>query len=276
MNANGRKTNSKAERLLVFMLFALSLFILSSVSSAALPGGPTVTILSNTTKNNIGGSIVNSTANGTTPGAYIFTTAITSLQQNTGWKAYVGNVTGTLTLDDASGNTLFQWTLASIAGEVYATRASGTINWSGINCTWAGEGVSGYLQSTRQVEELENAALSQANPDDNISATFTQTNHSSITVGNIVIGKNECFALQTWQKDNQQTFADSDSANFTEVLLYDGTNTTNGNVIYETKIEQSIPGYNGNELYDFQMLVPENGADVYSSSTAYYFYVELS
>ena len=55
----------------------------------------------------------------------------------------------------------------------------------------------------------------------------------------------------------------------------DGTNTTNGNVVYVTPIEANIEGFNSN-LYDFQMIVPENAGIGFSSSTAYYFYVELS
>ena len=43
-------------------------------------------------------------------------------------------------------------------------------------------------------------------------------------------------------------------------------------------IEQNADGYRGQlgETYDFQMIVPEVGLDSWTSSTAYYFYVELS
>lgn len=261
--------------MLLFVIF-ISLIIFVSISSA-LPTGPTVTVYGNSSKATAAGTKINSSVNGTiSPGGFIFTTALNSLQQNTRWKAYVGNVTGTLTLDDAQDNTIFQWSLSTVTGEVYATRASGTINWSGINCTWRGERVPFYNESNRTVEETENLALSHTNKDDNITTTFRYANHSQIVVGSIIIPKNTCFALNTWQNDRAQVFADSNNANFTQVILYDGTNTTNGNIVYETKIENDMTGYRSDSTYDFQILLPENGANGFSSSTAYYFYVELT
>ena len=48
---------------------------------------------------------------------------------------------------------------------------------------------------------------------------------------------------------------------------------------YENKIENDKQGYRvlgTSETYDFQILLPENGALGFSASTAYYFYVELT
>ena len=261
------------------LFFAILAFSLVGTANAD-PTGPTVTLFGNSTKGAVSATKINSTINGTiSPGGYVFTSNLNALQQNTRWKAYVGNVTGTLTLDDAQDNTLFQWSLTSVSGEVYATRASSNINWTGINCTWRGElshGVVRYNESNRTVEERENLALSHTSKDDNITTTFALANHSSITVGARIIGKNECFALNTYQNGDPQTFEDSDNANFTQVILYDGTNTTNGNVLYETKIENDKVGYRSDSTYDFQILLPENGALGFTGSTAYYFYVELT
>ncbi len=118
--------------------------------------------------------------------------------------------------------------------------------------------------------------MSHTGLEDNITSTFRYTNHSQVVVGSTIIPKNSCFSLQTWQRDSPQTFSDSDNANFTQVILYDGTNTTNGNVIYTTKIEQDKTGYRTISTYDFQMILPENGAAGFTGSTAYYFYVELT
>ena len=104
-------------------------------------------------------------------------------------------------------------------------------------------------------------------------------NHSQLTIGSVVLAKNTCFSVHTWQRNAAQVFSDSDNANFTQTILYDGTNTTNGNIVYTTKIELDKPGYRilgSSETYDFQMLLPENGAAGFTSSTAYYFYVELT
>ena len=270
------KTKNAGYLYVLFALLAGALLIMS-LSAYAAPSGPIVTVLGNSTKTPSNATKINASINGSlTPGGYIFTANLNSLQQDTRWKAYVGNVTGTLTLDDADDNTIFQWSLTSVTGEVYATRASGSINWSGINCTWRGESIARYNESNRTVEEFENRALNQSNKDDNITATFSKANHSSFTTGSIAIGKNECFTVQTYQKDAAQVFADSNNANFTPVILYDGTNITNGNVVYETKIESDVTGYRSDSTYDFQMLLPENGLAGFAGSTAYYFYVELT
>jgi hypothetical protein len=272
-------------------LFSIIIFstILGLILTAvhATPSGPTIDILSNETKNATTSTKVNTTINGTiSPGGYIFTTKLDSIQQNSRWKAYVGNVTGTLTLDDAYDNTIYQWSLTSIAGEVYATRASGNINWSGINCTWIaawGDSMDFNLSnasivSNRTPEHDENIALNHTSVDDNITATFaSNTNHSAITIGTVVIGKDECYTIQTWQRDAAQSFSDSDEANFTEILLYDGAfNKSGGNIVYATFIENDKTGFDSTETYDFQMILPENGLDTWTSSTAYYFYVELT
>lgn len=258
------------------MAFVLTLL---AAEVYALPIGPSVTVLGNQSKQSAVGTKVNSSINGTiSPGGHIFTMSIASEQQNTRWKGYVGNVTGTLVLDDANDNTLFSWTLSSsLTGEVYATRSSGNINWTGINCTWIREGSRRYNESNRSAEESENAALSHTNKDDNITATFAMANHTAITVGSVVIGRNECFSVQPYQRNAAQAFTDSNTANFTEAILYDGAyNTTNGNVIYETKIERDLVGYRSDSTYDFQMILPESGAVGFTGSTAYYFYVELT
>ena len=276
--------NRILNKLLLIIIFSVTLSLVITFVNA-VPTGPTVTVLCNTTKNATVATKVNSTINGTiSPGGYIFTLNINSLQVNTRWKAYVGNVTGTLTLDDAYDNTIFQWSLTSVTGEVYATRASGNINWTGINCTWIADGRDNKTTdmvnrslSNRTPEYNENVFLSHTSKNDNITATFDKRNHSSITVGSVIIGKDECFSLQTWQRDRQQVFDDSNNANFTQIILYDGAyNRSDGNVVYATPIESDKTSYDSAETYDFQMIVPEVGSVGFSSSTAYYFYVELS
>ena len=271
----------RASQILFYIVLALVIFNTTIKSSYAVPVGPTITVLGNSTKSADAATKVNSTNGTQSPGGYIFVLYIDSRQQNTRWKAYVGNVTGTLALDDSSENTLFQWSLTSVAGEVYATRASGDINWSGINCTWIADGRTnaedGFENSNRSPEHDENVALSHENINDNITATFVNTNHSSIRVGDIVIGKDECFTVQTWQNGGEQSFSDSDNANFTQVLLYDGAfNKLDGNIVYATEMEQDETGYRDDSTYDFQMIVPEDASLGFSGSTAYYFYVELT
>ena len=65
------------------------------------------------------------------------------------------------------------------------------------------------------------------------------------------------------------------STRFEEVVLYDSPQLGNGNIVYATPLEQDYYGFN-NQTFDFQMIVPENGAPGFSGATAYYFYAELT
>jgi hypothetical protein len=235
----------------IFAIAAFMILIAGSLSVYAQPSGPVVTFIANETKNLAASTLIN------TSGGSITTMVLNATSQNLRWKAYVGNVTGTLTLDDAADNSIFEWDITSITGEVYATRTSGTINWSGANC------------SNITHMELENLALNHTNIDDNITSTFDSSTHEGFFVGTSEILANTCFAVNTFVNSTSQT------ESFEEVVLYDGTNHTNGNLIYASPLEQDTYGFD-NQTYDFQMIVPENGLATFTSSTAYYFYVELA
>ena len=56
--------------------------------------------------------------------------------------------------------------------------------------------------------------------------------------------------------------------------VHNNGDSTNGDIVYATILEQDAQGFDNNQ-YDFQMIVPEVGL-TWSSSTAYYFYVELT
>jgi len=242
----------------------------------AVPIGPTVTTLSNSTKSAAVATLVNGSGNDTTnpnkAGGFIYTVNLESYQQNSRWKAYVGNVTGTLTLDDADDYTIYDWAITtSLTGEVYATRASSTINWTNINCS--------YSNATTAEEYALNHTT---NPVDNISTTFNDTDNKQFYVGNVLISANTCPTTNIYVNDSAALNDD-----FEEVLLYDGGLTYNlsnyptgfGNIVYTAIIEEDSYGYRGhvnNETFDFQMIVPEVGLSSWTSSTPYYFYVELT
>src|SRR3989344_9224311 len=111
------------------IIWIFALILLGSTVAYAVPSGPVVTLIANETKQPGAATIINTT------GGSITTIRLNATTQNLRWKAYVGNVTGRLTLDDANDNTIFDWTLTNVVGEVYATRFSGNINWSGVNCS---------------------------------------------------------------------------------------------------------------------------------------------
>lgn len=236
----------------ILVLAAIGLVMLSAFTTAA-PSGVTIIPLKNETATPSAASFIN------TSGGSITTINLNGTTQNLRWKAFVGNVSGSLTLDDASNNTVYSWNLVTVSGEVYATRASRLINWTGINC------------SNLTHLEGENFALNHTNPDDNISATFSVKDHSRFYIGTSEITDDSCFSVHTYVNGTaQQT-----PSNFEETVLYDGTNLTDGTIVYSSLLEQDAYGYN-NQTYDFQMILPERGLATWKSSTAYYFYIELS
>ena len=239
----------KIELIWIFAMIAFAIVSAAIVSSA--PSGPSITVISNETKAASAVRFINTT------GGSITTIKLNATSQNYRWKAYVGNVSGTMVLDDANDNTLFRWDLAAISGEVYATRSSSPINWSGTNCS----------NSTHI--SMEEYAMNHTSKDDNITKTFNSQTHSGFYVGVRQILASTCYSVHTYVNSTAQT------TRFEEVVLYDGTNETNGNIIYAAPLEQDRYGFD-NQTYDFQMIVPENGAPGFSGSTAYYFYVELS
>jgi hypothetical protein len=249
-------------------IIAFMLLLLLTVSAA--PDGVTITIFGNTTKSAAAGGNANFTGNSTTQpatsGGFIFTMNISGDTQNVRWKAFVGNVSGKLTLDDSLGATIYDWTLSIISGEVYASRASTNINWTGIGC------------ATLNVTEHENRILNHSSRDDNITATFAGINNDALTIGSVGLAASSCRTLNIYENSTANTVD-----TFEEVVLYDlnGTGynwsmTADGNVVYAQILEQDALGYNNATTYDFQMLVPERGNTGWASSTAYYFYVELS
>jgi len=231
----------------LWILGWLVIFLALAVEVSSIPDGPNVVTIRNETKTLDSSALIN------TSGGIITTMVLNSSQQNLRWKAFVGNVSGTLTLDDASGYSVFDWGLTDVVGEVYATRSSNTIDWSNINCS-----------TTTNITNEEVAINHINNPSDNITATFSEQNHNPFYVGNVYISQDSCYSLHTYQNGTSQT------SNFEEILLHD-----KDNVVYATLIEDNLLGYNPNQTLDFQMIVPENGLDSWGSSTAYYFYVEL-
>ena len=251
------KAKAKAKSVIWAVSLTAMFIIVLNMSYATTPEGPTVSVLGNSTRNTGAGTKVNITGGvgQNTSGGYIFSINLDALQTNARWKAYYGNVTGVLTLDDANAYTIYRWPVSAggITGNVYATRASSTPTWAGVACA-----------SVAQIE-TENFALNHTNANDNITATFNATNHSTFIVAGTSL--NTCRYTATYKNDVAQ--AQNLAADFQEIVIHDGTN-----VVYVTNIENDVTSYSGGPA-DFQILVPENGLATWASSTAYYFYVEL-
>lgn len=241
-----KQTKIITEKTIVLTILLLNTLLFSSLAIATPTGPSAINITDNETKVTTAGQIVNIS------GGIISKINITASMQNPHWKAFVGWIDGKFTLDDSSGSTIYDWTLSSIGGEVYATRASGTAGWETISCANATEITA------------EDTALNHTG-EDNITSTFTaSSNVNTFVVAGTTISAGACSATNTYI--NNQTQA----TKFEEVILHDETD-----IIFATVLEEDEPGYDGSD-YDFQMLVPEVALETWASSTAYYLYVELS
>jgi hypothetical protein len=181
------------------------------------------------------------------------------------WQGYYGNVTGTITLDDAGNNTLYEWNLASPKGEIYAVNDSVIPTWSDVYCfnfsnnKSAGEPIVQRFNGS----DLENAL--GMNPDDNdgVDETFNLTFTGTFQVGLSTIDSSSgCSSVSLHVSDSY------DQLKFNETML-----TDNNSIIFTTILEDDATGFQGSTL-DFQMIVGENGDTI--NPTNYYFYVELT
>jgi hypothetical protein len=242
-----RKNTKYKDEAVIACLFSFFLLMLMTFA-IAIPTGPTsINIYSNSTKATTGGIALN------IEGGYITKVNISASTQNPHWKALVGEISGSFTLDDASGSTIYNWSAGSANGEIYATRQSGAITWTTITCADASEVAA------------EDNALHHFAKSDNISSTFTAGGNSGtyVVASNPVITPTQCFALNTYVNNNTQ------SADFEQIILHDTTN-----IIFATVIETDETGYDGG-IYDFQMLLAENSSSTATGIITYYVYVEL-
>lgn len=237
---------------LLVLLLATAYFASKTV---AAPQGVSATFVSNSTAN------TTDPGNRTDPGGFIYTISVDTTQQDVRWKAYVGNITGKFTLDDASGYTIYDWNIDAnaVTGEIYATR-NNSVQWSSIDC------------ANNSLILAEDSALNFApSATDNIAVTFNTTTHQAFIVSGTPITASTCRAIATFVNDTRQN--PSESAFFQEVLLADDLS----NLVYTAILEQDGSSYKDdnptNTTYDFQMILADE--ELGGVSTTYYFYVEL-
>lgn len=230
------------------ILLAILLFLLTVSFATSLPSAPVVNYVSNTTYTS---TAVNRSmdAKGT-----ITTVTLQATQQDYKWKAYVGNVSGTVALRDANGQAIYDWNTGTPAGEVYVSRFS-NINWNSVSCA-----------NQASVDAEQTGISMSSSAADNINSTFNYTTHASFNVSTTSISG--CRSTATYINGAQQVMGSG--ASFQEILLRD--NST-GSLVYTTLINDNTVGYNG-QAYDFQLIVGENESS--TIPTTYYFWVELS
>ena len=218
--------------LLLCFLLILSSYAVSAVpTGASATPGPTSTRPADaaTSHGAYGGNITELTINRDT--------------QTQVWQGYYGQASGTIVLEDALSDRIYDWSTGVLQGEVYASQ-SNSVTWASIaaenDCT-TDESLTGTGS-------------------DRVNNTFTPSSNSAFQVGSITISANTACALNTFVNSVAQ------STYFEEVLLTDGSDS-----VYTAILEDNQAGYDNNP-YDFQLLVPDDND---GTTTTYYFYIEL-
>ncbi len=189
----------------------------------------------------------------TTAGGSFTTLVLNATSQTQKWKAYVGNISGTLALRDSTNLSIYRWDLTTITGEVYASR-NASINWTNIDCVQ-----NSTLNNEETELNIDNNAV------DSINETFNTSIHKQFYVGTTQIPQSSCRAIATYVNDQAQT--PDVNADFQLILLEDQVS-----MVYATLLEDSTAGYD-NSQFDFQMIVAED--PTVTTPNTYYFWAEL-
>jgi len=212
------------------------------------------------------------------------------------WQGYFGNVSGVVTLDDAANHSLYNWTLASPDGEVYA--ANGTVTWTNVQCfnfTATGfENVSAeqsiYTDDANQrgatnlygknLSMLESEFSIDEDDIDGVNETFkngtvcegclaggwNNESHDLFYVGTLQFDAGECLYTRVFGNTGEGV-----DDQFEEVLLWD---PDGNNTIFTSLLEDDMVGFDATPK-DFEMVVLENGHNGNIDPTDYWFYIEI-
>lgn len=226
--------------LVIWML----LTFLAVFPAGAVPTGQTPTNNSNTTYNPTAGSAA---ARG---GNITKIDFINTLTQTSKWQAYYGNVTGKIILGNSSSGSMFNWTVSTLSGAVYATQ-----------------------QSVMNFTAWENlAARTGANIDSDFSFTAgnsdsgTNTFNNATSVPTVIVSGKSITASA-----GATTYNNAGLGEWWTVAMADSSTASEGNYVFAGVIRPAKTAFDGTQK-DFQMIVPENQV---SGTETYYFYVEL-
>ena len=164
------------------------------------------------------------------------------------WQGFYGNVTGGITLEDGASNAFYDWSLATIVGEVYATRYT-IPDWTGINCT----------NSTHWILEETTLNIPLTNKE-GINETYDGTTHPTFDVGTKTFAANACRSVRPFNSSGLE-------GGFYNVLL----NSNSTNTVYTAVMSDDGDSFDGGTA-DFEILVP---VDKDTGTATYYFYTEL-
>jgi len=235
-----------SKRIADIALLALIALAFLSLAYAVEPSAPTsVQNISTDGPAQSIGSVLN------TSGGTITTVNIESVTQNPRWKGFVGNVSGRFSLQDSDSFTLYDWTLTSTQGEIYATRNETLVDWNNVYCATA-----------QNITNEQDALGFLWNDADTVNRTFNYTSHRAFYAGDTAISADSCQSTFLYVNSTSQI------GNFTEVLLHDQS------IIYTGLIENSAFGFKNGSKYDYQIIVPDN-TNTTAPDEIYYLYIEL-
>ena len=194
------------------------------------------------------------------------------------WQGYFGNVTGVIVLGDTNQNIMYNWSVASPRGQIYAS-TNNTVVWQYIQCfnftadgTYNAADLNYYgntsLHGTNLTLLQEEFGV-QSRDDDSVNNTFRwigAQGHSVFYTNNYEFSKGECQTTRVFGPDGSQN-----EGEFEQVLLYEPSTSS---VVFVSLLEEDRLGFD-NVTHDFQMLVLEDGHGTDIQTTPYYFWVAL-
>ncbi len=230
---------------IISLIASLMLIAIFTVFMAgAVPTGWTPVNVTNATFSNTSGSMA---ARGGNITNVDFTNV---LSQTSKWQGYYGNVTGEIILGTSSTAKIYNWTVSTIAGEVFATQAS-TMNYT----AWEDLGA----RTGSQIDTDFNFVAADS---DSATNTFKRT-PAAFNVSGKLISATANSAAKTFNATGVETW-------WTIALAR--SSAAESNYVFAGVISNDGQAFDGTTK-DFQMVVPENentGVDTY------YFYVELT
>ena len=188
-------------------------------------------------------------------GGYITSVDLSASSQTVKWQGYFGEVDGTVTLEDASGNQMYEWTWVSAqGGTVFAVARETAPTWTDV-----------------ATYDVEDAAVDTAwgySGSDTAELTFDEDEgNTEFDVAGYTVTADNRDTLYTLKQDG-------DPSTFEEVLLTDQeTATSIDDYIFACRIDDDAADFQGGTS-DYQLIVPDTIAA--DTTTTYYFYVEMS
>jgi hypothetical protein len=278
MKGGRKKRMNKFSKL--FFLSALLVVFLSASVLAVEPFGANVNNI-NTTR-----SPDNNATSDYAMAGNVTELTVTGVSVTQAWQGYFGNVSGTIQLADNGDNVMYNWSLASPEGEIYAS-TNNSIIWSYIQCLnfdsdadysdVATGGVPGGMNLHGTNLAILNSMFGiDAGDRDAPNNTFSMAGthesggglaHDLFYTNNLDFTAGECLSTHVFAAGG--TPVDS---TFQEVLLYEPTTRS---VVFTSLLDEENPlGFDA-KAHDFEMLVLENGHLTDTATTTYYFWVEL-